>query len=70
MMTIIKCKNCGKSDVPFGETSVDITLKQSKFCDHCYKTDTEKQSYFFCSEGCFLEYMKKVLDGTEVLTWQ
>jgi hypothetical protein len=58
MMQIIECKNCGKEGIPFGSISVNITLNKSKFCDHCYRSNQETQSYFFCSINCFYQFIE------------
>jgi hypothetical protein len=70
MMQIIHCVECGGSDIRLGSTSVDIVLNKHNHCDKCYKSHTEKQTFFFCSEDCFLKHMKKVVEGTAKIEWR
>ena len=69
MVQLVKCKNCDKTTIPFGEVAVSIILQKTEWCQGCSNSNTEEQSHYFCSEGCFREYMAKVLNGKEVLTW-
>lgn len=71
MMQIILCENCKQSSIPFGQVSVDIDLKKSeKCCEHCNSTKNEAQHYFFCSMNCFMEYMRKVIEGKKTFKWK
>ena len=70
MMQVINCKQCGNSSLPFGNVSVSLDLVKSNYCEHCRKSETQKQYYFFCSIGCLVEYMKQVLDGNKELKWK
>jgi hypothetical protein len=65
MMTIIQCEQCGNSSIPFGVVSVNVTLSKSKLCDKCNKTEAETQNHFFCSVGCFYEFIAQDLNTTE-----
>lgn len=63
MMQIIHCKNCGQSNIGFGNTCVNVEYKTHyKTCEHCNNTRTDTKSDFFCSIKCFEEYMRKELD--------
>ena len=70
MMEIIKCESCGGDTIPMGGVSVNVILNKSKFCNHCYRTDTEKQHHFFCSLICFYDFMNKVVVGETELKWK
>ena len=68
-MQICHCVECGGSTIGLGSTSVDVVLNKSNHCDKCYHTHTEKQNFFFCSKECFLNHMKKVVEGTAKIDW-
>ena len=70
MMQIVKCETCGGDTIPLGGVSVDVTLNKSKFCEHCYETNTEKQHHFFCSLTCFHDFMLKIINGEVELKWK
>ena len=69
MVQIIKCKLCDNSNIKFGTVSVNVELSKGFYCDTCNKSDIRKQSYFFCSDICFLTYMRQVLDLKKELSW-
>ena len=69
MMQIIRCTECGNENIPMGVVSVDVNLSKSTWCEHCYESKRETQHHFFCTVGCLVEYMKKVLDGQAKLEW-
>ena len=70
MMEIIRCEHCGNDTIPFGTVSVDLDLKMSEWCKCCYQSKTQTQHHFFCTIGCLVEYMKKVLDGEKELKFK
>jgi hypothetical protein len=70
MMQVIRCETCGGDTIPLGGISVDLTLNKSEFCNHCYRTKTDKQEHFFCSLLCFHEYMLKLVNGETELKWK
>ena len=58
MLQIIGCKKCGKSDIGFNKTYVNIDFKKSIYCDKCRKVETKIETNFFCSVNCFREYFE------------
>jgi hypothetical protein len=58
MLQTIGCKNCGKQSLGLNSTWVDVTLTQTKWCEHCRNSKDFKQNYFFCSVECFNQYVK------------
>lgn len=59
MMQIIGCKNCDKSKIEFGDTSIEVKYSRTiRCCEHCNNTKTEEFCNFFCSEKCFKEFYK------------
>ena len=69
MVQIINCKMCGGSNIKFGSVAVNVEFSKGSYCDTCRKSDIKKQSHFFCSDICFLTYMRKVLDLEKELVW-
>jgi hypothetical protein len=68
MMQIVECDYCGNSSLPFGNVSIDLTLRKSEIlCKHCNNISNETQSLMFCTIGCLVEYMKEVIDGKRPL---
>jgi YHS domain-containing protein len=59
MMRIMQCDNCDGEIVKLGDVSVTVEMSKSNQCKHCYQSKTETKTYFFCSEKCFKEYIKK-----------
>ena len=59
MMQIIKCKFCNGTSIPLNGVSVDVNLKKHTWCEHCRESKTEIQSHFFCSQMCFLDFIKQ-----------
>ena len=70
MIQIIHCESCGGDIIPLDSVSVDLFLNKSKFCNHCYRTETEKQHHFFCSLMCFYDFMNKAVTGETELKWK
>jgi len=70
MLEIIRCKNCGNSSIPLGAITINVTLKKHTWCEHCKNSDTAEQHAFFCSNKCFHEYMKKVINKEAELKWK
>ena len=70
MIQVVYCETCGGSSIPFDTVSVNVTLSKSKFCNHCYRTDTEQQHHFFCSLVCFYDFMNKAVVGETELKWK
>lgn len=57
MMQIISCKQCGKSNIGFGETTVTVNYSTiTQCCEICHSTKNEEISNYFCSERCFEAY--------------
>lgn len=70
-MQIVTCEYCGNSSLPFGNISVELTLRKSEItCKHCNGIRDEHQGMMFCTIGCLVEYMKEVLDGKRVIAWK
>lgn len=63
MMQIVHCDECGGSSIALEAVSVHVELNKHHHCDKCYHGHEEKTTYFFCSEGCFHEYLVKVAKG-------
>jgi len=71
MMQIIHCESCGGDIIPLNSVSVDLTLnKHVRCCDHCNRTETQKQNHFFCSLMCFHDFMNKAVTGETELKWK
>ena len=70
MIQVVCCESCGGDTTPMNGVSVDVTLSKSKFCNHCYRMDTEKQSHHFCSLICFYDFMNKAVVGETELKWK
>jgi hypothetical protein len=69
-MEVIHCKNCGGSTIPFDTVSVNVTLNKSSWCKCCYRSNTEEQNHFFCSEQCFHAFMLSVVNGEKDIKWR
>lgn len=59
MMQIIKCDNCNGESIGLNDVSVHVEMSKAHHCKHCYHTKTDTKTYFFCSDKCFKEYIKK-----------
>jgi hypothetical protein len=60
MIQVIGCTNCGDSHIELNSIYVDITFNKSSWCEHCGENKTQQQTYFFCSEKCFYNYISKI----------
>jgi len=63
MMQLVHCDQCNGTTIGLDSVAVDVNLNKSNACEKCHRTGTQTTHYFFCSEKCFHEYLKKVAEG-------
>lgn len=70
MLQTIHCNQCGGSSIGLESVSVNVVLSKYHHCDKCHHGHDEKQTYFFCSELCFHNYLLRVVDGEAKLEFK
>ncbi len=70
MIQMLYCEKCGTPEIALNAISVDISLNKNEWCKCCNTTKNEKQNHFFCSIGCFMEYMKDLIKNKKKLEWE
>ena len=57
MMSVTRCKQCGKAGVDFDKVFVTVSYTKNVICcEKCNRVSTETESKHFCSEICFEAY--------------
>jgi hypothetical protein len=69
MIQTVKCKECGGEYIGLDNISVDVIFTEHIYCDKCRNSHQSNQSFFFCSQTCFNNYIKKVVEGKAKMHW-
>ncbi len=57
MISVTRCKQCGKAGVGFNEVFITVNYtKRVICCEKCNKVSSETETNYFCSEICFENY--------------